>query len=423
MYALGASYKSLENESRSTCLPGTRKSQLGRIKDWVVDPSPDRAPIMWLSGGAGAGKTSIAQTVAKACAEDQDCLAATFFLKGGHTTRSNVEYVIPTLALELAYSNNDCRQVIEENIDRDPLLLTDRSKSWQFSALIRQPLDRAFAKANHTKPMLIVIDAIDESNSQESLRKWLGAIAESLERKSSPFRLLLTSRPEHTIVSFFAEIPHLHEKIELIQDYESDADIKNYLTHKFDEIRNKHSDLFIGEEHWPASEDIKWIVDKSSGHFIYASTVINFINTDEDDPMQLLDYIRGGVKSPGTRSHPFEELDKLYLAVLHRAKGRSKPLNLPLLKFLAVYSNSHDNLIELHSDYGAMARALNVPRFEVSVLHRNLRSLIGPVGSHFRKERTGFLHKSFSDFLSSPSRSREFFIVPYHDIYFRHIEW
>ena len=224
--------------------------------DWALDSPPKTPPIMWLGGGAGAGKTSIAQTIAQLCAPDHR-LAASFFFKSGDPLRSKVDSVIPTLAVQIAAASPAWKQVIEDSLARDPLLLEHKNKATQFSALIHRPLHSTHSKGNRATPLIIVVDALDECDDYSGLHAVLHAITNVLAQQPSPVRLLLTSRPERPIVSFFHGISsHILEEIELKDDEEANEDVLFYLHHEFRRIRIKHSDIFLGMGEWPLPDDI-----------------------------------------------------------------------------------------------------------------------------------------------------------------------
>ncbi|EGO00453.1 hypothetical protein SERLA73DRAFT_26101, partial [Serpula lacrymans var. lacrymans S7.3] len=60
------------------CLEGTREKVLDEIKTWV----DDTIPIHWLNGSAGSGKSTIVQTVAEWCADEERVAASFFFFWG-----------------------------------------------------------------------------------------------------------------------------------------------------------------------------------------------------------------------------------------------------------------------------------------------------------------------------------------------------
>jgi hypothetical protein len=92
---------------------------------------------------------------------------------------------------------------------------------------------------------------------------------------------LLTSLPEPPIISFFSGIPSpIYKEIELIPGGETNENILRYLHHEFSRIRNILEDILLGMGEWPLPSDTFMIADKASGHFIYAATVIRFIDDD-----------------------------------------------------------------------------------------------------------------------------------------------
>ena len=248
---MGAAYDSSESDTRMVCLDGTRKSQLKRIADWALDPSPQNPPVLWLTGDTGAGKTSIAQTIAQSCALHHR-LAASFFFKSSDPLRSKADSVIPTLALQISAADPTGKRVIEEGLTHDPLLLEYKNWATQFSTLIYRPLNSVHSTRHHRTPLIIVIDALDECDDYDRLHAVLHAMTDVLARQPSPIRLLLTSRPELHVVSFFRGIsPHIYEEIQLKPDEEAIEDVLRYLHHEFRRIRNKHSDIFLGMGKWP----------------------------------------------------------------------------------------------------------------------------------------------------------------------------
>ena len=149
---------------------------------------------------------------------------------------------------------------------------------------------------------------------------------------------------------------------------------------------------------------------------------MRFLDDDWENPADALDYIRGRLRFWNQSRRPFHELDQFYLTILRRAEARGNLSN--LRQFLALYSSLDSTLVELHSEVDAMARAMNLRREGVILLHRNLRSLIGPIGNPFRTNVTGFLHRSFYDFLLDPQRAQEFFIGGEgYTLYFQHLMW
>ncbi|KAF8982583.1 hypothetical protein BDQ17DRAFT_1228099, partial [Cyathus striatus] len=75
---LGAGHKSAERGDPPKCHPETRKAVINDIMSWVDSNEPNEK-IMWLQGPAGAGKTTIAQTVAERCDKEMKLVSSFFF--------------------------------------------------------------------------------------------------------------------------------------------------------------------------------------------------------------------------------------------------------------------------------------------------------------------------------------------------------
>ncbi|KAF5370185.1 hypothetical protein D9757_010632 [Collybiopsis confluens] len=115
--------------------------------------------------------------------------------------------------------------------------------------------------------------------------------------------------------------------------YQVSQDIRVFLIDGFSDILIRHSDLMQHVPHpWPTSDQIEYFVQKSSGQFIYASTVLRYIDTDGDVPADRLDIVLGlRARDDEDKEQPFAELDALYLQILFLAKNPSL-----LRKILAV---------------------------------------------------------------------------------------
>ena len=86
---------------------------------------------------------------------------------------------------------------------------------------------------------------------------------------------------------------------------------------KFQDIRDRHPSRADLPYSWPSNEEVERIVQKSSGQFIYASTVIKFIDSHRHWPPDRLDIIFG--ISPRGKTTPFAEMDSLYVHILKSA--------------------------------------------------------------------------------------------------------
>ncbi|KAM6490289.1 hypothetical protein JOM56_014266, partial [Amanita muscaria] len=158
-------------------------------------------------------------------------------------------------------------------------------------------------------------------------------------------------------------------------------DIKTYLTSEFARITIEQE---LDPKMWPGQRIIDTLVSKSSGQFIYASTVIKYIGAEYESAVERLNIIVG--LKPSTGKSPFSELDALYTEILHR-----QPDKLFLKEFLPVLvARTMVAGGNLHED-GAMLLSLDNKQ-----LHRKLRGMDSLLKF---KPFIDVHHKSFLDFL------------------------
>ena len=103
--------------NRQGCLRGTRISALSEIEQWSV--GGQEQCVFWLSGLAGTGKTTIAQTFAETSFADGR-LEASFFCSRDFEDQSNLHAIFPTLAFQLAYRYPDFQTKLLQVLKASP---------------------------------------------------------------------------------------------------------------------------------------------------------------------------------------------------------------------------------------------------------------------------------------------------------------
>ena len=114
----------------------------------------------------------------------------------------------------------------------------------------------------------------------KSHRYILSALSSAIRCSTIPLFFLMTSRPAQDIRQYFNTEPlnPLTRRLVLDNNYEPDEDIKIFLQSKFDDIKKDHLSKDFLSASWPSDSDIECLVKKSSGQFIYASTVMKFVD-------------------------------------------------------------------------------------------------------------------------------------------------
>jgi len=256
--------------------------------------------------------------------------------------------------------------------------------------------------SNHS-PDVVIIDGLDECQDGDIQSRILSIIRSAVE-DNIPFRFLITCRPEPDIRDVFhdGDLGRISQRLALDIDCSRDEDIAIFLRERFGEIRRKHrrnQSMATVAQPWPSEETIQTLVRKASGQFIYASTVLRFIDVRHELPTERLDIILG-ILTAGDRT-PFAELDQLYTGILSLVPDIRRTLRV-LGVILAFQERPHPLVIE---------QLLSLRPGDVDLLLCNLHSLLhipDPLNNSETGSDIHVLHASLSDFLMDCDRSGHF---------------
>ncbi|KAF9503231.1 hypothetical protein BS47DRAFT_1322867 [Hydnum rufescens UP504] len=407
--ANSAAYDSGREDAPSSCLEGTRVSILTEIMSWFESMESGTPPIYWLVGLAGIGKSTIAKTAAERANKNR-MLGGSFFFSRSDAPLRNPNLVFPTLAFQLAQSDNEFKNVIGEVIQQDATLGHKNTFS-QFEGLILKPLGRLGSSRQTT---LIVLDALDECEEQgaDTIVQLLLSHASRL-----PFlRVLITSRPEPHISSVFTQARNLAKRV--LHDIEAsviEEDLRLYIRSELRRIRKKLELDSVLE--W-TDRDIDSLVEKSGKLFIYAATSIRFIGDDRvRDPRGHLGLILDSQLSKELEVTPYSQLDSLYVGVLRNSLSDSNRKAI-VKRFQTVVGSIV--LLRQPLPLGSLVEFVQCTPDDVHTALRHLRSVIIPPSTPDEAPR--IYHPSFRDFIMDPSRCAipDFVIVAGSDQELRH---
>lgn len=247
---------------------------------------------------------------------------------------------------------------------------------------------------------MVIIDGLDECAHEKTQSDTLDAIYSSVATESLPLRFLTTSRPEHQI-RIRLERDDLHSLTNhLVLDDNSEArqDTKALFQAEFTRICKEHH---ISDSPWPPESAIDSLVDRASSQFIYASTVVKFVD-DRRSQLQKRLYLIRGTTYHGKVSL-FAEVNALDTQTLDNVFH--KDVTLRCLHIFVFSSNDHSWKFLCHTHY--LTQLLQLDSGEVQLLLEDLHSVLDlPRWSAGR--RISIHHKSFADFLSSDVRSGEY---------------
>ena len=385
--------------NRPGCLKGTREDVLKDIENWFKSEGDQR--VFWLNGLAGTGKSTIAQTFAETAFAGGK-LGASFFCSRDFEDRSNLQMIFPTLAFQLACQYPTFQKELLEVLKKRPNVGHESLVS-QMEKLIVGPL-----KATRIQT-LIIIDALDECKDKEPASAIL-SILSCYMNQTPNVKFFITGRPESRIRSGFrleslapiTEVLKLHEvKAEAV-----DRDIQLFFRTQLAALAKNRSDLELTED-WPSSSDIKILCKKAAGFFIYAATVVKFIDSEDDLPTERLSVITSLPQN--TAKEGRSGVDQLYTTVLEQAfHGVPGDTSQKYLRFQAVVGTIL--LIFNPLSIEGLSELLGYGIHHIRTTIRPLHSLL--LVPESTEDPISIFHKSFPDFLLDPDRcqDKKFFV-------------
>jgi hypothetical protein len=164
-----------------------------------------------------------------------------------------------------------------------------------------------------SRPLVIVIDALDECNNRGgAIPTLLRLLGQELAKLSIPVKFLITSRPEQYIAECFNS-PTLNSISHSLTLHEVETSVIHDDIRQF--FRLRLADVHPGTE-WPPKEQLDALVTKSSGLFAFAGASVDFIKLyGPDSAQEQLDILLQAEYDISA----FGRLDTLYRQILEKA--------------------------------------------------------------------------------------------------------
>ena len=405
-----ASHNSGHLSDPPKCHPNTRVAVQNKIKNWIQRKEDVDSPIMWLYGGAGAGKSTIARTIAEWCEEERILLSSFFFWRSD-PTRNHIKSFLATIAYDITQFVPETRQLIEVAVEENRHIFSRNLES-QFIKLVYEP----FMKVSQTVttpshlPYVIIVDGLDECSKPEEQEALLRLFAFIFEHFR--WRILVASRKEQTISIMFDDkiLSRTTTLLALNDDYAPGDDIRRFLKDNIAEIKLKHPLKQYFPSNWPSQADIEELVEKSSGHFIFADIVIRYIQSPRRNPPVRLKLVMNS-GSPGSsvvHELPFAELDHLYTHIFSSIEEDKARRLAPRLVALIILISR-----QMHPSYFGDFTTIATCGYALGIVDEEVKLILEELGSIVEPEDFGFyrvLHASLEDFLFDRNRSRHIWV-------------
>ncbi|KAF5339421.1 hypothetical protein D9611_009869 [Ephemerocybe angulata] len=442
--APGAIHDSSERCDAPKCMKETRIAVQEDIMSWIDAGDQDAQPkkIMWVTGPAGTGKTAILGTIADTCKE-KGTLAASFFFSAfsGSVDRRTKRCLVPTLAFQLMGHGDagGIREHVLSSVARDQGMIFTKNLKEQLIGMVLNPLlSRAQEHGSCAKAArrVIIIDGLDECTiaqndparstnawghlpirrKEDDQREILSILLFAASNPSFPFPILVASRPEVSIRDFFAtDGKACTQELFLDAKYDPDADIALFYDAKFSIICRR---LGISPEQWPGKEAKLTLIRNASGQFIYATTVVRYIegsphspnlqsqsSNKPSTPHERLQHILRQARA-GSPHNPLEALDALYRLLLETSPDPELSM-----KWLRA-AQKENNFLGHPFPVWLLRLVLEASPGEEQYALGPLSSLLSTqVSEENSLKPYSFYHKSFLDFIADPTRCGERFLT------------
>ncbi|KAJ6482427.1 hypothetical protein C8R45DRAFT_871202, partial [Mycena sanguinolenta] len=353
--AADAFHDSAERFPQPRCHPETRTEMLENLWKWSSN-TDSSSSVFWLHGPAGAGKSAIAQSFCQKL-EEHHRLGASFFFKRGNPSRGTGKKLFPTLAYQLALPLAAFKETVSVVLEYEPSII-DRELSTQLQKLVIEPSRKTIRRT-----LVIVIDGLDECEGKEIQCEILRSIGNAIREMPLSLRFFIASRPESHIREIFTNtLQGIYFGVNINQSFD---DVRRYFLGEFARIHREHQDTMAKVlRPWPALKVVEELVQKSSGYFVYASTVIKFIDDEEFRPTERLEVILGTKEAED--ESPYAALDQLYIQILSQSRARPR-----LLRVLTVVAAK----LELSPRH--IEQLLGLELGDVRLTLRGLQSVVG----------------------------------------------
>ena len=387
-YAAQAAFNSSDQQHDPLCLQNTRVDVLKQIRTWA-DGADERCSF-WLNGMAGTGKSTIARTIARQYS-DQKRLGGSFFFSRGTEDRSQADKLFTTIATQLArissvLNDHICTAIAEHND------LASQSLRDQWKHLILQPLS-VWMTASNQPPLILVIDALDECNSEKDVRAILQLFAELKSLEPMHLRIFVTSRPEVPIRLGFRNMPEILHRDLVLNDVPRDImdhDIAIY-------FRQELKDIEL------SAQSITYLSEKACGLFIWAATVCRYIKDGKRVASKRLDLILEGGKSG---RNPEKGLDQIYTKILSDSINGEYDEE-EKMELFDIFRNIVGAIVILFNQLSieALSKLLDIKKQDVKQTLDDLHSVLDVPQAQAHCIR--LLHPSFRDFLLNKERCQD----------------
>jgi hypothetical protein len=397
-------------DTRKQCLQGTRTEILSEITEWVKSTGDNVPRVLWLSGPAGKGKSAIAHTIAK-WFEDVGGLGSCYSFDRQREADRRHEKIFSTIARDLADRDPGMRRALADAVQAASSLKKTPDIIQQWQKLLIEPLKKSSGATG--EPIVILIDALDESGGVETRRDLLHILAGKHPNPAVPkitdlpgnFRFIVTSRPLGDIKDDFRGVQYIRQmSMDDIPTALAERDIHTYVSKELEGLDFQDREFAV-------------LAKKADGLFEWARLACGYIkepyvglspsdcyndvvsrNPAKKDMLlnSMYNLILTNIM-PRDSSTPIQHSQELrsmalarFRSVMGQILGTAEPLPLASLNAMRCHFPTQED------------------HFDVEYVVKRMGSLLSGTTNPDSPIRP--LHASFHDFLTDKTSSGDFFI-------------
>ena len=235
--------------------------------EWMLSSMNPQA--LWISGPPGTGKSVLASFLIDHL-RARKMVCAFYFFRSGDQFQRSATACLRSIAFQLAWQHPPYRRRLEEMCEAGARLYKNDAKSlWQ------KLFVPTIARLRMEFPFYVVIDAIDESDSPQTLLSLLSSAHEFLL-----LRLIVISRPTHAITTNFSKFTKFFPVTRIYTD-SSNPDIPIFVQRELGAMQvSESTKQTIAEQ----------IIERASGNFLWVHLAAKEVLTchTEDEIEQAL---------------------------------------------------------------------------------------------------------------------------------------
>lgn len=358
-----------------------RKWLYEKIEDW---DNTSNQRLFWIVAGPGFGKSMFAANLQE---QYNARIPAIQFVEWGKPDHSNPCRILKNLAFQLAVRFPEYRTFVLQQPDVIKKKLNEKNEDELFDLLF---CESTWMKIDGGQEnMWVLIDALDEANDKFD-NKIAQTLARHMDRMPHWMRFILTSRDDSKVR---LPLQKYHPQVFDLEEYVKEKNSEDLLLYVRGELEKLH----------PTEEQVKQIVGKSQGVFLYLSLCIEGIHSGEyslEHLDKLPDGLNGYYYEFFTRQfgNDIERYKKEIAPILQLMIASPTIMTLPFIQYvLGIDSESYF--------YDTISRLEHVTRYVREVSFDRMR------GENVSlPDKITFFHNSIENWLTTRVASGPFYV-------------